>query len=250
MSNDLETPITILRSPHDSKHKFTLVSNELIRDSSVSFKARMLLIYLLSMDDSWILNPKAISKHQGIGKHQIYTALKELIDAGYIRRTAIRNGKYIEKWVYEISESKRFKNPSTSNPELLPNNQEIEDQEIENRDIKKYQDIRNTKELRRGDPPPEQNQIPKKKIGTHVTLTEEDQLKLYELFGKTLVDDYIERVNDYCASKGTKYKDYAATIRNWIKRDKKSFNNFTKTVDRRTKNLDGSPVETPYDNLF
>lgn len=38
-------------------------------------------------------------------------------------------------------------------------------------------------------------------------------------FGKTVVDDYFQRVADYCATKGKRYKDHAAAVRNWLKRD-------------------------------
>lgn len=38
-------------------------------------------------------------------------------------------------------------------------------------------------------------------------------------YGKQTVDDYFERIADYCAAKGKRYKDHAATARNWLKRD-------------------------------
>jgi len=37
--------------------------------------------------------------------------------------------------------------------------------------------------------------------------------------GKETVDDYVERVENYCAAKGKRYKDKVAAAANWMKRD-------------------------------
>lgn len=110
MSKDYKNqPVRIFRSPHDTDHKYTKIANALLWDSSVSFKARGLLCYLLSLFDNWEVNPKQIAKSQKIGEDQVYSALKELIKAGYCKRECQRNekGRAIF-WTYEISEEKRF----------------------------------------------------------------------------------------------------------------------------------------------
>ena len=38
----------------------------------------------------------------------------------------------------------------------------------------------------------------------------------------------IEKVSEYCASKGKSYKNYLATIRNWARRDKETRGNIRK----------------------
>lgn len=43
---------------------------------------------------------------------------------------------------------------------------------------------------------------------------------LVAAYGKGVVDDYFERISDYCAAKGKVYRDHAATCRNWLKHDK------------------------------
>lgn len=42
---------------------------------------------------------------------------------------------------------------------------------------------------------------------------------LVEKYGKSVVDDYIERVKDWAKSKGKRYKDYTAAAANWMKKD-------------------------------
>lgn len=52
----------------------------------------------------------------------------------------------------------------------------------------------------------------------NVLLSDEELEKLKSEFSDW--DDRIERVSEYCASKGKKYSNYLATIRNWARKDK------------------------------
>lgn len=56
-------------------------------------------------------------------------------------------------------------------------------------------------------------------IGSFVKLKKEDISKLQELYGtKEALEEQIAIMNDYIAMHGTKYKDYAAALRNWFRR--------------------------------
>ena len=55
----------------------------------------------------------------------------------------------------------------------------------------------------------------------NVLLSDEELAKLKSEFPSDW-QERIERVSGYCASKGTSYKNYLATIRNWAKRDAKN----------------------------
>ncbi len=58
-------------------------------------------------------------------------------------------------------------------------------------------------------------------FGSSVKLKQEEYESLCSLNTEPLIKTVIEEINDYIASKGLKpYKDYAATIRNWIRRRK------------------------------
>lgn len=64
----------------------------------------------------------------------------------------------------------------------------------------------------------------KKYFAKHVEMEQEEYDKLISKHGKEKIEEYIERLNDYIASQGKdKYKDHAATIRNWLRNaDEKS----------------------------
>lgn len=58
----------------------------------------------------------------------------------------------------------------------------------------------------------------KEKIGTHVQLSKEELVSLSVLYGtETALRAAVDKMNDYCASKGKSYKDYAAALRNWYR---------------------------------
>ena len=54
---------------------------------------------------------------------------------------------------------------------------------------------------------------------TGVPINETTYQSLLEDYGKATTDGYIQRVADYCAAHGKKYKDYSAAARNWMRRD-------------------------------
>ena len=53
--------------------------------------------------------------------------------------------------------------------------------------------------------------------GLPITLSTYNEI--VKRYGQDTVDDYFERVFDYCQAKGKSYKDYSSTVRNWIKKD-------------------------------
>ena len=68
----------------------------------------------------------------------------------------------------------------------------------------------------------------KTEYGTHVTLTDTQHQALTDNFGSKVLSKYIDAVNDYCDSSGKVYKDYAAAIRTFLRRDKVEPRNLTR----------------------
>lgn len=77
-------------------------------------------------------------------------------------------------------------------------------------------------------------------LGSHVKIKQKDYDDFIVKHGKPLIDDIIERVNDYCASHGKPYKDYAAAIRTFIKNNSKPSSKATqpfKSFEEQNKDL-------------
>ena len=77
--------MTIVRTPR-LERDFTILPNRALRDPYLSYRARGVLAYVLSMPDNWRTNAETLAR-QGIeGRDAIRAAINELIAAGYARR--------------------------------------------------------------------------------------------------------------------------------------------------------------------
>lgn len=87
------------------RERFTIIDNVAVQDNTLSFKARGLLAYLLSLPEDWHIYETEISEHSTDGIKAVRSGIKELISAGYISRSSQRNpsGKFMgyEYLVYD-----------------------------------------------------------------------------------------------------------------------------------------------------
>lgn len=99
---------------------FVLVHKQFIYDSKLSARAKGILLYLLSRPNDWQIYTSEIQKHMIDGIKSVNSAVKELMDAGYIKRTLKRSEKGTfkgyEYLVYEIPTEMPFaENGQTEN---------------------------------------------------------------------------------------------------------------------------------------
>ena len=71
--------------------RFTVVPNDAIRDDRLSWKARGILIYLLSQPDGWRAKSSHLWTQAPNGRDAVRGGLKELEDAGYLVRRRYQN---------------------------------------------------------------------------------------------------------------------------------------------------------------
>lgn len=112
------------------RQPFTIIDNALCRNSSLTFEARGFLVYLLSHREDFHINiAYLVHIHKGVmGRDKIIRILKELIQAGYVRRVQPRNANNNQflKMFYEFSHEPIFttdqpaseENSETTNQEL------------------------------------------------------------------------------------------------------------------------------------
>lgn len=85
------------------KKRFSIVDNNVIEDKQLSFKARGLLIYMLSKPDDWKFYTEELAKRSNKdGISAIKTALNEIEDAGYLTRKQghKKNGQFTSQdWI-------------------------------------------------------------------------------------------------------------------------------------------------------
>ena len=114
----------LIRGHHSFDNHFTQIPNAWARDTRLSFKARGILLLLLSHTEGWSLSIESIARQNGVGKDSIRGAIRELEEFGYLKRSQENPGRFGESiWVTtDPSENPMTENPMTENPTPKNNN--------------------------------------------------------------------------------------------------------------------------------
>ena len=96
----------IYRSSKIGKTKYTSIFNDVLQNTKLSFRARGLLSYLLSLPSDWIPVKTQIMKANNYNKTKFNAIWKELVDAGYIESVREKNdrGQYVG-WIHMVYEN-------------------------------------------------------------------------------------------------------------------------------------------------
>lgn len=90
-----------------------------IQDAKLSWKAKGLLIYLLSLPDDKTIKISEMAEIASDGESSLRSGIRELRDAGYIRQETIRNSKgVITGTEYVVREYPDMDNPDPENPHV------------------------------------------------------------------------------------------------------------------------------------
>jgi hypothetical protein len=77
--------VAIYRAPRPDT-QFTQIRNDVIRDQRLSYRARGVLVTVLSLPDDWQTSAEELTRRGVEGRDAIRAALTELEEAGYLRR--------------------------------------------------------------------------------------------------------------------------------------------------------------------
>ena len=106
----------------DHTDNYMVISNRIARDERLSFEARGLLVFMLSMSDDWNFSIKGLVNQTGMKRSVILRIVKELRDCGYIliKQETKKDGKFTAKtWeLYENCTVVRF-DRSRSKPQSV-----------------------------------------------------------------------------------------------------------------------------------
>lgn len=116
--------MSIIRSPRPDSG-YTVIRNEVLRDTRLSYRARGVLAAILSRPDSWETNAQTLAAEAGEGRDAVRTALSELEAAGYLERCLMRGADghlSTHTVVYDTPRSPAPENPAsvTENPSPEP----------------------------------------------------------------------------------------------------------------------------------
>lgn len=154
---------------------YTTVHNGFIKRKDLSWKAKGIMTYLLSLPDDWVVNLDEIKRNASDGESSFRSGWKELKDAGYVSKRSIRDEvtKKILKWetiIKEIPDDKKIHNVGNHNVE----SHQVGNHQVDNRELL------STKELSTNKQNTESTSRSKLKFETH-------HLKLAELLYKEIL---------------------------------------------------------------
>lgn len=109
---------------------YTIINNEFLKRKDLSWKAKGILAYILSLPDDWNINLKEVMRHATEGERAFRSGWKELDQLGYVERKPIRKGNRIDYWETIVRES--VDNTATSE---LPRFEEVENVDVRNEDV-------------------------------------------------------------------------------------------------------------------
>ena len=94
--------MSVARTHHNKD--YTCMSNYHFKDKSLSLKAKGLLSMMLSLPDEWDYSVAGLASLSSDGETSVRTAVKELEEHNYLKRTPIRENGRIADWEYDIYE--------------------------------------------------------------------------------------------------------------------------------------------------
>ncbi len=89
------------------RQNYTVVANEIIRDATLTWKARGILQYLLHLPEDWEIHLQEIAKHSVDGYASFMSGIKELRSKGYFKTTK-ENGANGVVYTHNVSDTKGF----------------------------------------------------------------------------------------------------------------------------------------------
>ncbi|MBT2471577.1 helix-turn-helix domain-containing protein [Streptomyces sp. ISL-66] len=104
------------------KRAFTVLGNEVLRDRRLSFTARGILGYLLSLPDGSREDVRTLAdKHPGVGRRGVAKAVDELVKYGYYLRRTLRDPETghvrTETFVYDVPHTDDRPEPPQPDPD-------------------------------------------------------------------------------------------------------------------------------------
>lgn len=199
----------------EKPHSYTVLDNTFIRDAGLSWKAKGVMTYLLSLPEGWRIYQCELEKHALDGRESLTKAMRELEARGYLEKEQKKSeaGRF-DGYIYRVIEcpgnhrcgftaaEKPFtEKPFTENPQLL------------NTDLNKYTEDSNKESVK--------NHTPAKKAPFSPPSVEEVASYCTErgngIDPQAFIDYYEAR--GWRFNNGAKVKDWRAVVRTWERRD-------------------------------
>jgi len=91
--------MTVFRVAKNKNNPYVMINKNCLQDPNLSWKAKGILVYLLSLPDDFVIYYDEVITHSADGKSSFRAGIQELIDHGYVIRKRLRNSKgQVDDW--------------------------------------------------------------------------------------------------------------------------------------------------------
>lgn len=104
---------------HSKERDYTVLDNTFLKDKNLSWKAKGLFAYILSLPEDWKIYMSDLQNRATDGETSLRSAIKELTERGYIKQTRLKDDK--GRWAsyaYVIIEKPHVENLNVDNPDV------------------------------------------------------------------------------------------------------------------------------------
>ena len=103
---------------------FTIIDNEILKNLEMSFEAKGLLCYILSLPDDWVLHTSQIMSQFKIGRTYLQRCFNEIEAAGYMIKVGMVKGvkgrfEGYSYMFYDEPKGKQLDSPHAQNPHTV-----------------------------------------------------------------------------------------------------------------------------------
>lgn len=119
------------------KSDYTIVDNNIFKNSKLTLKAKGMICTMLSLPDNWQFSEEGLAQLSNDSRTGIRSTLNELMEYGYLTRKQLKNdaGKFINM-EYTIYEEPLYQKPTSEKPTTqIVHNKELNNKELNNKYI-------------------------------------------------------------------------------------------------------------------
>lgn len=117
----------------EKNNNYVVMNRTALNDERLSWKAKGIIAYMLSMPDDWVFYVEELVTHSTDGERAFRAGFKELQEAGYVVRKPIREGQRIKNWetiVYEVPQDNSLLCGS-----VHVENEDVQNLHVQNEDV-------------------------------------------------------------------------------------------------------------------
>lgn len=118
----------------DKTKDYTVIANHALNDNRLSLKAKGLWAFIMTKPDTWKVNYRGLQSQLKEGKSAILSSMKELEEAGYLKRGSIRN----KDGTYQQGDATLYEKPCAENQSADTQRTKVKTEKVKTEQVQEF----------------------------------------------------------------------------------------------------------------